>query len=350
LNIFLILFFDIEHQMDSVIEKQRRLHEECERLETAITKELSDKTRTHKEKILKESRIAHYLDLIFEKSTELLAIYADKTGERQADIDALRVGADMDEFYRKLRAVKDNYKINPEAPANMVQIAIKGTDKQRHAQEIESKFTGEENFGKTLDLNELHTMYINLKGVEHVDYLTFLDAFDKFDKIPQQTRTSGAYKTYVDGLLSYLRAFITKSQPLLNLSEIEKESMQEFETTFTAKTNDSSEELFCEACCRTFAKQTVFDSHLNGKKHKAAAAKLKEQEVEIENLKTEKLKEQENRNRSLQEAQHLIGKFVELLAAEIQETKEAVERKQTLTLEEFEARGVSMFAMQFTNF
>lgn len=51
---------------------------------------------------------------------------------------------------------------------------------------------------------------------------------------------------------------------------VEKEKESEPEAEAEAK-NDP---LFCEACDKKFAKETVFNSHLTGRKHKRCAAVL----------------------------------------------------------------------------
>lgn len=58
-------------------------------------------------------------------------------------------------------------------------------------------FSGEEKYGKYLDLNTLFEQYINLEGFGKTDYLKFLQQFYKFDKVPGSRLYSKQYKKYV---------------------------------------------------------------------------------------------------------------------------------------------------------
>ncbi len=46
-----------------------------------------------------------------------------------------------------------------------------------------SQFTGEESFGRFLDLHEHYTSFLNLKHnkVNRIDYVTYIQSFFKFD-------------------------------------------------------------------------------------------------------------------------------------------------------------------------
>lgn len=65
-------------------------------------------------------------------------------------------------------------------------------------------FTGEEKYGKYLDLNELFVQYINLEGIEKLDYLTYLRQFYTFDKMPESRLYSKQYKKYATSFFSPL--------------------------------------------------------------------------------------------------------------------------------------------------
>lgn len=53
----------------------------------------------------------------------------------------------------------------------------------------EIPFTGEEKYGKYLDLHELYDQFVNIPTFARIDYLDFLRKFSKFDKLP-------AYRVY----------------------------------------------------------------------------------------------------------------------------------------------------------
>jgi splicing factor 3A subunit 3 len=94
--------------------------------------------------------------------------------------------------------------------------------------------------------------------------------------------------------------------------------------------------LYCLACDNLFAKQSVFDGHLGGKKHLKGLETLKKQGIkETEALKLEKasdyveLKYQKSKPTAYLE--FLISKYVSILKEVREETRGHVERKQALT-------------------
>lgn len=58
------------------------------------------------------------------------------------------------------------------------------------AVELERLFSGEEYYGKYMDLHSLYEQYVNLPRISRVDYITFLSLFYKFNDIPMETRMS----------------------------------------------------------------------------------------------------------------------------------------------------------------
>jgi splicing factor 3A subunit 3 len=76
--------------------------------------------------------------------------------------------------------------------------------------ELEAKFTGEEAFGKYLDLHAQHEQFVNLAPAKkdeddgdgrRTTYLEYLSDFDKFDGIPKATKAKAAYEKRVFILL-----------------------------------------------------------------------------------------------------------------------------------------------------
>jgi len=61
-------------------------------------------------------------------------------------------------------------------------------------------FTGEEAYGRFLDLNEAYNLYVALKGVTPVSYMTYLEEFDRFTRVPPDTKATPAYQAYAGRL------------------------------------------------------------------------------------------------------------------------------------------------------
>merc|ERR1712037_448257 len=64
------------------------------------------------------------------------------------------------------------------------------------------EFSDEEGYGKFLDLHEVYTMFINLKGVERMDYISYITSFDQLYDVPRD-RKGGEYRKYLAALLDY---------------------------------------------------------------------------------------------------------------------------------------------------
>ena len=86
--------------------------------------------------------------------------------------------------------------------------------------------------GKFLDLHEVYTMFINLKGVERMDYISYITSFDQLYDVPRD-RKGGEYRKYLAALLDYLWSFMTRTRPLLDLEvEIGGEVLKDFDSKF----------------------------------------------------------------------------------------------------------------------
>lgn len=90
--------------------------------------------------------------------------------------------------------------------------------------------------------------------------------------------------------------------------------------------------LYCDACKKQFAKETVYQSHLAGKKHIKAAEQMKlgiEKPKKESNDYFQKCKEVANR-------EFKISKYMQVFGQLREDTKSNVERKQARTVEERE--------------
>jgi splicing factor 3A subunit 3 len=261
--------------MNSVLEQQRRLHEEIERIENAIVDELLVKPKAHKEKIIQEHRVNNYLELIQERSKLLKDYYDDKDGSRKKEINSISGAQEFSEFYQRLKNIKDHHRRNPNEIVEPMELEFKIDDVEREEAEIDNMFTGEEAW-KYFDLHIYHEQYINLKNVENLNYLNYLDKFDKFDSIPMATKLTHSYMEYISGLKKYFEDYFRKAQPLYNIEELQRVIENEFKEAWEEGTlpgwpkEDQMEEddndLFCIACKKQFQNKTVYEYHLNGKK------------------------------------------------------------------------------------
>lgn len=207
--------------METLLEQQRRYHEERERLTDAMVKELLHPKKTYREQINADHRLKLLLDRHTDCSAELRDLYEDKDGLRKEEIAALSGPNEFAEFYTRLKSLKDFHKKHPNEISVPMAVEFEELDKLReNPDELAAmvEFTDEEGYGRYLDMHECYVRFVNLKGVERVDYVTYLEIFDRLFDIPKE-RKNAAYKSYLIGLLTYLEDYCSRVKPLLDLSE-----------------------------------------------------------------------------------------------------------------------------------
>lgn len=72
--------------METLLEQQRRYHEERERLMDAMVKEVLHKKPGHRESINSEHRSKMLLDQYMDSTRKLLELYEDKDGQRKEEV------------------------------------------------------------------------------------------------------------------------------------------------------------------------------------------------------------------------------------------------------------------------
>ena len=152
--------------------------------------------------------------------------------------------------------------------------------------DVNIDFTDEEGYGKYIDLNEIFIAYLNMPKLfpDKCDYLTFLGCFDEFEQMKDpRKKKSSEYEKYLGMILNYFKGYISRVKPLLNCEEVLQNCTRGLEQQWINGKFPkgwewigelTSSGIFCEACNKTFTKQSVFDAHLNGKKHKRNEANL----------------------------------------------------------------------------
>ncbi|XP_067615818.1 splicing factor 3A subunit 3 [Eurosta solidaginis] len=203
--------------METLLEQQRRYHEERERLVKLMVDEYATKKPGEKERIHSEQRLKYLLDLYQNSTAKLKELYEDKDNERKSEIQALSGPNEFNEFYARLKQIKDFYKKHPSEISIPLSVEFEELTKAtNNADEMMVEFTDEEGGGRYLDLNECYEQYLNLRGVEKVDYITYLMTFDHVFDIARE-RKNREYRKYIENLNAYLHNFITRIHPLLDI-------------------------------------------------------------------------------------------------------------------------------------
>ncbi|CAH0559277.1 unnamed protein product [Brassicogethes aeneus] len=208
--------------METILEQQRRYHEEKERLIDAMVKEMLHKKNSYRETINSDQRQKYLLDRYMNGTEKLIELYEDKDGQRKAEVAALTGPNEFNEFYNRLKQIKDFYRKHPNEISVPMSVEFDEFAKAREnpSEEMSNlvEFTDEEGYGKFLDLHECYEKFINLKGIDKVDYISYLSTFDQLYEIPKE-RKSGEYRKYLLTLIEYLSWFVQRIRPLMDLDK-----------------------------------------------------------------------------------------------------------------------------------
>jgi splicing factor 3A subunit 3 len=137
--------------------------------------------------------------------------YDDKDGILKEELGSMR-GANMfSSFYDALNATREYHLRFPHASADYIPKVVQD--------DISVPFSGEEIFGKYLDLHTFYMRYGNLPNVpaRDQDYLQYLDKFNTFFYIPENIKVNKNYSAYVNELWEYLSHFFSRVQPLIEI-------------------------------------------------------------------------------------------------------------------------------------
>ncbi|KAH0547807.1 hypothetical protein FGG08_000064 [Glutinoglossum americanum] len=349
-----------------ILEEQRFLHEDLERLEQGI-----------RERLTRDHQVSGFLTRIQDQSQRLLYIYNDAGGARQREIQAISTGDPFEEFYKQLNEIRDFHRRYPNEPVENLERAYKKKapgEGDPISSEVDTMFTGEEAYGRFLDLTTLHEDYLNLKGVKRLTYLQYLDSFDTFTPpqclITRAQKSADQYFTYVGLLATYLEGFLKRTRPLEDLDTLFRSIDEGFEKAWSAgevpgwgvqmktagpatpaASGGSGNDVWCVDCEKEFKNENVYKYHLTGKKHIKAAEARKAREAEDgvnkeangqapkQGVSLQRLKE-----RAIADREFRIHRLAEVLQQVRVDTRVNIERRQGMTERERQMELDALFA------
>ncbi|XP_007945857.1 splicing factor 3A subunit 3 [Orycteropus afer afer] len=218
--------------METILEQQRRYHEEKERLMDVMAKEMLTKKSTLRDQINSDHRTRAMEDRYMEVSGNLKDLYDDKDGLRKEELNAISGPNEFAEFYNRLKQIKEFHRKHPNEICVPMSVEFEELLKARENPSEEAQnlveFTDEEGYGRYLDLHDCYLKYINLKASEKLDYITYLSIFDQLFDIPKE-RKNAEYKRYLEMLLEYLQDYTDRVKPLQDQNELFGKIQTEFE-------------------------------------------------------------------------------------------------------------------------
>ncbi|VVB06022.1 unnamed protein product [Arabis nemorensis] len=189
----------------NLLEQTRLNHEEIERLERLVVKDLKTEPKSSRDRLVQGHRVRNVIESIMLNTKKLVEIYEDKDGSMEDEISRA-VDDQTNLFYDRLREIREyhrNYR------SSSVVDDFEGDFKPVIS------FSGEEGYGRYLDLHDFYNQYVN-----------FVHQKDR------KLKFSNQYRKYMDGLLDYLINFIKRTGPLQDLGRIFAKVETDFEEQY----------------------------------------------------------------------------------------------------------------------
>ena len=291
-------------KMMEILERQRNAHEDIERMEQAIVDRMAEEPRTRYDALAMEHQVAEFLTNIQRQADFLVETYRDQSGyrfpcpttpghplirsARQMEIESM-AGAtnEFDKFYKEYAELREIHRKHP----NLQVDDLEKNYRKRFREEMEedpitNMFTGEESWGRFIDLNFAHEMFLNLRGFPQYPYIQYLNEFQHFHRFNPKAKNNDDYLKYLIALQEYLESFLKRVQPIVNHEKLMNKISVDFENAWENGTApgqkdeqgigmNGSSPLYCKVCHKQFSKETVFNAHLEGNKHKKNAERAK---------------------------------------------------------------------------
>ncbi|KAL2556239.1 splicing factor-related [Forsythia ovata] len=218
----------------TLLEVTRASHEEVERLERIIVKDLQNEPPSNKDRLYQSHRVRNMIEQITSTNKKLIEIYEDKDSARKDEIAALggqtATGTNVfSAFYDRLKEIREYHRRHPAARV----VDANDEYEQLLKEEPQIEFSGEEAVGRYLDLHELYNDYINSKFGEQIEYSAYLDVFSQPERISRKLKLTRQYQEYLQKLLEYLIYFFERTEPLQDLGRIFSKVITEFEEQWT---------------------------------------------------------------------------------------------------------------------
>lgn len=316
------------------LDKQRQSLELIDRLEQSIINCLQEQPTGQKEALLQEHRVYKRFAQIKARSGVLASWFSSV--ELVNEAKTLDTADPIQSFRDSLLLLEDRYaKLNNGEDWVPQPISFNDSDPQlvqTELEKLELLFSGEEQFGKYVDLHEHHAQFLTLKNAAKLSYVDYLNRIDDFSLIPDNVKNTVQFLSYLKGLVDYFVSFLQRSRPLFAVEEkvvAWKSSLQEKATKQT---------LYCFACAKTFSNENVHKSHFQSRKHLNNLNVLKSKRG-VDDLTDDVLRDMGQQylarraefDFQIAEQTFLLSRLKSELADTISKTCANIERKQSLT-------------------
>ena len=170
---------------------------------------------------------------------------------------------DNERFQEWKRQQKNNLKFKKNKKKN--QIIIDDSDLSLN------KFSGEETYGKYLDLINLHQQYLQINKLNYLEFLELFINNKNLNFIPYNL----IGENFLNLLNNYLISFIKRSKPFFLINEFINNIKKEFNENYINNNYNNNLKNFCNYCNKEYKNEIEYKNHLNFKSHQRKINKNK---------------------------------------------------------------------------
>lgn len=220
----------------TVLEKARSALEDMETLEAFAVETLDQKVSGSNATMQRDHLIANVIREMSIAAKSIISLPESRDFEEEKT--SMRGMAVFTNFYSQLKQTREYYARH--GVMNLVpSLGNSVSSAVERARQVSLEFSGEEMWGKYVDMAALHREFCNLPGATALDYMAYLRMMlnRKFstqtiipgDDESKKTRNSTKYAQYVADVETYLVGFWRRSQPLMPLESIMDKPMADYD-------------------------------------------------------------------------------------------------------------------------
>ena len=342
------------------VERVRTKLEEIDNLREAVVLTLKRKASDPKRSVIYDYQLKNLLQQIQSNSVDVLNIYKTSSSDMQNELNDIQLQGDniaglFSKYYSEVKLNKDyNHRNGIEDMKAETIAAQHYLDTVFDPPMPRPDFSEAEDEGRSVDLQPVYSLYVNLKAVQvpEIDsYLLFLRDIEKIygSSLSHKLKHYKEYYEFYTQLGSYLVDFHRRIQPLNDTGPVYAKIEAEFEEKYDNKdidnyfdVNDNDKETetyFCEACQHEFTNHNTYQSHFKGKKHQKNASNVNNLLAKLDGpAETQNVAEAPNGKRTgkktsrkykLARSEYICVAYKELLEEEFENALNIVRYKQT---------------------
>ena len=241
------------------LEQLRSTHEELEVYHQVLLNELSRHPRSKRQIVFQDHKLSHVGQSAHKRAKLLVELHEDKHKLLAGECKDLQNREQrFPKFYKELQDINKFHADNRELLAqstspSITPLATAGggestpsSEEQQHNDNFSEldipesgdllvDFSGEEYFGRYLDLHTFFARYKNLPGSKvDLSYESYVDQkFYDLTIFPPSTKSQRRYVSYVKDLFEYVGGFVQRTRPLSNHRTWAAQEMASFDVAWS---------------------------------------------------------------------------------------------------------------------